>query len=79
MYYCNTATPQSLVCGVTWITRLRVDSTITHMPGSTEALWPCSYGYESTQPPAPLLKALLHSDCTGTEVLFFSVMSAAAP
>jgi hypothetical protein len=23
------------------------------------------YGYDSTQPPAPLLKALLHKDCTG--------------
>ena len=35
-------------------------------------------GYESTQPPEPLLKALLHSDCTG-KVPVDKVMSAAAP
>src|SRR5215470_9057106 len=35
-------------------------------------------GYESTQPPEPLLDALLHNDCTG-KVPVDKVMSAAAP
>src|SRR5579864_141172 len=35
-------------------------------------------GYESTQPPEPLLNALLHNDCTGNFPVD-KVMSAAAP
>src|SRR6266480_1771984 len=35
-------------------------------------------GYASTQPPEPLLNALLHNDCTG-KVPVDKVMSAAAP
>ena len=35
-------------------------------------------GYESTQPPEPLLNALLHNDCTG-KVPVLSVMFAEAP
>src|SRR5215472_17485538 len=35
-------------------------------------------GYESTQPPEPLLNALLHNDCTG-KVPVDKLMSAAAP
>src|SRR5579872_4734928 len=36
------------------------------------------YGYDNAQPPAPLLKALLHNDCTA-KVPVLSVMSADAP
>src|SRR5712692_2686567 len=36
-------------------------------------------GYERTQPPELLLKALLHSDCTGTLLPFVKVTFAAAP